>query len=271
MDQALLKSTQTFLGPPKGWPDGLQSPVGSTSNLQNLNKTGLLRLHSTMCFFSFVQQIDVLVKRFLLLFDPRMQLFSTLLIVSNFDQMCYKTQMLWVVFSESRQVQSLIHSCRSLSLQSILLWHFFTVFSALLSTQFLSSVRRHPFSSKEAWCTHCPTLRSSSAPQMTSGAPVNTLTISCPISCLTSSLRVYFFKDMVNLAASVSSSWALVWFSSHYFACGLLWLNSRHLKSSCKTSNSVSFKKKSVLKFGVLWLHHKHCWFGQYTLQLQDL
>jgi hypothetical protein len=136
---------------------------------------------------------------------------------------------------------------------------------------FLSSVRRRPFSRNEQWWTQCPTLRSSSAPQMTSGALVNTPTISCPISCLTSSLRVYFFKDMVNLAASVSSSWALVWYSSHYFACGLLWFNSRHLKSSCKTSNSVPFKKKSVLKFRVLWLHHMHCWFAQYALQLQDL
>jgi hypothetical protein len=43
-----------------------------------------------MCFFSFVQQIDVLVKRFLLLFDPRMQLFSTLLIVYNLTKCVIK-------------------------------------------------------------------------------------------------------------------------------------------------------------------------------------
>ncbi len=179
--------------------------------------------------------------------------------------------MLWVVFSEwvfSGLAKSILAGPSHCNPSCCGICHCF-----LSSTQyqFLSSVRRRPFSRNEQWCTQSPTLRSSSAPQMTSGTPVNTPTISCPSKCLTSSLRVYFFKDMVNLAASVSSSWALVWYSSHYFACGLLWFNSRNLKSSCKTSNSVSFKKNSVLKFRVLWLHHMHCWFAQYALQLQYL
>ncbi len=150
----------------------------------------------------------------------------------QFDQMPYKTQMLWVVFSECFLVSPSPVSppFSPLPLTAIhLVVVFVTVCSAQLGTNFSSSVRRDPFSRNEQWCKQCPTLRSSSAPQMTSGAPVNTPTKSCPVSCLTSLLRVYFFKDMVNLAASVSSSWALVWYSSHYFACGLLWFNSRHL------------------------------------------
>jgi hypothetical protein len=179
--------------------------------------------------------------------------------------------MLWIVFSECFLVSPSPFSLLPLAA----IHHCCGICHCFLSSsqyQFLSSVlRRHPLSRKEPWCTQCPTLRSSSAPQMTSGAPVNMLTISCPISCLTSSLRVCFFKDMVNLAASASSSWALVSHSSHYFACGLSCFNSRNLKSSCNMCNSVSYKKNSLLKFGVIWLHHKHCWFAQYALQLQDL
>ncbi len=139
MDQTLLKSTQTFLGPPRADHDGLQSPLGSPSSLQTLGRQTSFQTpkHHVFLFFSLADwRFGHTLSSFIW---PSNAAFLHRADRLQFDQMPYKTQMLWVVFSECFLVSPSPVSppFSPFPLTAIhLVVAFVTVFSAQLSTNF---------------------------------------------------------------------------------------------------------------------------------------